>query len=250
MRLITLSTFGAASIVALLAFAAPARAQAADPKQEIQELFKKVEKDLKEIDKLLLDAANNRQGASASTSSSSSSSSSDSAKSGASAGAKEETGGKASARTAHSKQKSVASDIQKIIDLVPPGGSCNNPGGSCDNPGNSGGKPSSSGGEKPQNPGEEKTAQGDNKAPKPDQGGQDPNDPRKSQDPAQMAKSPYRPQDTERNPRTDGVERWGDLPEHARKAFSNENTDDLPLRYRKWIQDFYKRVNKGAAPNK
>ncbi|MBI3820753.1 MAG: hypothetical protein HY286_18845 [Planctomycetes bacterium] len=45
----------------------------------------------------------------------------------------------------------------------------------------------------------------------------------------------------------EATDRWGDLPEHLRGTFSNEKTDDLPMRYRRWIQDFYTRTSKSAS---
>ena len=33
----------------------------------------------------------------------------------------------------------------------------------------------------------------------------------------------------------DPHERWGDLPLHARDVFRSENSDDMPIRYRSWI---------------
>jgi hypothetical protein len=89
-----------ACAAALAWFVAPiASGQAAgqDPRQEIKDLFKKVEKDLQEIDKLLNQAAAEPKAGDAIDS-------------------------KGAAKGAHEKQKEVSDSIQKIIDLVPPSG--------------------------------------------------------------------------------------------------------------------------------
>jgi hypothetical protein len=235
----------------LCAAALPGRAVAQspieDPMEEIKRLFRQVEKDLQEIDKLLLDAAREPKGAPKPA-----------AKPEGPATPQE------SAKSAHVKQKDVSEAIQKILDLIPEGsGSCSSkecsnhglkkPGESSSGQGNS--EPRNAGGDKKQpRPGsptptgeDEKTAQGAGQAPtepksaKPS-GGTPENNQRSSEPPSQGKAKP-RDYDTARVQRgKETVERWGDLPEHTRKVFENTSTDDLPLRYRKWIQDFYTRV--------
>lgn len=41
-----------------------------------------------------------------------------------------------------------------------------------------------------------------------------------------------------------GVEDWGDLPIHLRKVFQNGVGDDVPPRYRDWVDSYYKRLNR------
>lgn len=41
-----------------------------------------------------------------------------------------------------------------------------------------------------------------------------------------------------------GAERWGDLPVHARDVFRNEGGRDMPVRYRDWIDEYYRRMNR------
>jgi hypothetical protein len=236
----------APGLAALLLGAAlfPGRAAAQtpgeDPMEEIKQLFRQVEKDLQEIDKLLLEAAREPK-----------------------AMPQPAAKPKETAKTAHVKQKDVSQAIQKILDLIPEGsGSCCNkkpsnhglvkPGESSGGQGNS--EPKNAGGEKrkpsPTPTGEdEKTAEGAGQAPtepksaKPS-GGTPENNQRSSEPPSQGKAKP-RDYDTARVQRgAEGVERWGDLPEHTRKVFENTSTDDLPLRYRKWIQDFYTRVQR------
>ena len=43
-----------------------------------------------------------------------------------------------------------------------------------------------------------------------------------------------------------GAEEWGDLPVHLRKVFQNGVSEDVPPRYRDWVDSYYKRLNKGG----
>jgi hypothetical protein len=43
---------------------------------------------------------------------------------------------------------------------------------------------------------------------------------------------------------SDGKDRWGDLPVHAREVFRSEGGRDLPPLYRDWIDSYYRRLNK------
>lgn len=222
-----------------------------NPEQEIKELMKKVEKDLQEIDKLLLQAAKDSPGAAA-----------------ASAGEN-----KTAATQAHTRQKSVSEAIQKIIDLIPPSGNNSSSsnqskrGLSKPNQGNGkGNQPPPDGnqqkddGQQQQGKGEqqkENTAEGAGQAPtlpkdsqgeKQPQGQDDPNDNKKSNEDPRNGTKKAKDYETEKlNRGKENPDRWGDLPEHLRRTFSNENTDDLPMRYRKWIQDFYSRSSKSST---
>lgn len=42
----------------------------------------------------------------------------------------------------------------------------------------------------------------------------------------------------------DPAERWGDLPEKARDVFRSQGGVDLPVRYREWIDAYYRRLNR------
>ena len=42
-----------------------------------------------------------------------------------------------------------------------------------------------------------------------------------------------------------GNEEWGDLPVHLRKVFQNGVSEDVPPRYRDWVDSYYKRLNRG-----
>lgn len=195
-----------------------------DPRQEVKRLFEQVSKDLDEIDKLLLQAASDRR---------------------SKAGAGEAATEKDAAKEAHGKQREVVDAIQKILELVPRTGSSQSSG--------SGGQPSSkSDGNLPDDPGQQRedsgAPRGENQAPKDPSGGK-PDDPRESKEKPKNGVKPPRDYATERRERGDlTVDRWGELPEQVREAFTNESTQDVPIRYRKWIQDFYKRVQRGSTP--
>lgn len=44
-----------------------------------------------------------------------------------------------------------------------------------------------------------------------------------------------------------GNEDWGDLPIHLRKVFQNGVSDDVPPRYRDWVDSYYKRLNRRSG---
>jgi hypothetical protein len=225
--------------------AAPAQVGGQDPREEIKEIFKRIEKEMQEIDRLLLEAARDQRTT-------------------ASAPSDAKSSGKSAAKSAHEKQKDVSDSIQKIIDLIPPSQSQGQQGSNHglskpgENQGQGQGQQPPEGqrdgqgkrpGDKPQGQSDEQTAQGAGQAPteppgvKP-QGGTPDGNQRSNETPRQTKGAP-RDYDTEHAQRgKENVERWGDLPEHTRKVFENTNTDDLPVRYRKWIQDFYTRVQK------
>jgi hypothetical protein len=46
-----------------------------------------------------------------------------------------------------------------------------------------------------------------------------------------------------RDPVADSVDRWGDLPMHARDVFRTHGGADLPAYYRDWIDHYYRRLN-------
>jgi hypothetical protein len=210
-------------------FAPGARAQGpGEAQREVVDLFHAVEKDLEEIDRLLLEAASE-------PSSSEDPRTSDD---------------KAAARDANGKQKRVIESIQRILELIPKTGSGSG-GGSGQRPEGSPPPPSGSEGNQPQgnSPRErERTPEGAQKAPT-QREPSSPDDPRKSPADPHKGTRPAVNHPTERNPNAGGAfDRWGDLPDHARDAFRNDRTDDLPLRYRRWIEDFYRRVQK-SEPN-
>jgi hypothetical protein len=40
------------------------------------------------------------------------------------------------------------------------------------------------------------------------------------------------------------ADRWGDLPLHAREVFREQGGAELPSRYRDWIDQYYRRLNR------
>ncbi|MBI3820756.1 MAG: hypothetical protein HY286_18860 [Planctomycetes bacterium] len=220
-----------------------------NPEQEIKDLFKKVEKDLQEIDKLLLEAGKDAPAIQVTSANS-----------------------KDVAKDALNRQKKVSENIQKILDLIPDGkgGSGKNSqqnhglskppkGGGKGSQGDNNNPDNKPSGEQPQQQqqNDEKTANGagqaqtlpqDGQQPKDPKGGGNPDDNKKSNEPPKNGQQKPRDYDTERVKRDrEAADRWGDLPEHLRRTFSNENTGDLPMRYRKWIQDFYTRTSKSGS---
>ncbi|MDZ4773232.1 MAG: hypothetical protein SGI72_08880 [Planctomycetota bacterium] len=98
-----------------------------------------------------------------------------------------------------------------------------------------GGQPKNQSGEKP----------GQEKGPKPGEKG-DPKDPRANRgDPKNQAGGPP-PVGGKDSPSTPNAarDRWGDLPVHARDVFRNEGGRDMPVEYRDWIDEYYRRLNK------
>ncbi|MBI5432072.1 MAG: hypothetical protein HZA52_04500 [Planctomycetes bacterium] len=55
---------------------------------------------------------------------------------------------------------------------------------------------------------------------------------------------PFDPLRRRRRTPLDERERWGELPQHARDVFLAEGGDDLPPRYRDWIDAYYHRMNR------
>jgi hypothetical protein len=37
---------------------------------------------------------------------------------------------------------------------------------------------------------------------------------------------------------------WGRLPQHVRQRFVNQGTDEVPTRYRDWIDSYYRRLSR------
>jgi len=89
--------------------------------------------------------------------------------------------------------------------------------------------------------------------PEPEPGGQEQEQPKDDGDP----KSPEANQDDGENrpgdPRQDqagpptrpgdDVDQWGVLPDRVREKFRNQGADELPVRYRDWIDSYYRRLN-------
>lgn len=99
----------------------------------------------------------------------------------------------------------------------------------------------------------ERGPQGENQQEEP--GGQDPGSqqqdqpgdgqPEGSQDSGQQDQRPGDdPPESETGDPADarGNENWGELPVHLRRVFENSVSDDVPARYRDWVDSYYKRL--------
>lgn len=222
-----------------------------DVQREMIELFGKVERELRAIDRLLQEASR-APGAGAGTSLAE------------------------QLRTAQASGESVKKDIDRILELAAsqsPSSSSSSSGGepqpgqgqnpmdrqgeqstgreSTPSTPEQGGEKPEPGGEQPHPGGEQKQPGGEQKKPGEDQKPGD--EGRERADGPQASKS-----DPEQKPGSDPAgaakgsganpsdarDRWGDLPFHAREVFRNEGGRDMPPLYREWIDAYYKRLNK------
>jgi len=222
-----------------------------DAQRQMIELFGKVERELRAIDRLLQEAAR-----------------SPSAGSGGSLAEQ--------LRNAQASGESVQRDIDKILELAasqqPSSSSSSSGGESKPSPGGnpmdrqgeqstgrestpsmpqSGGEKPEPGGQEPgqgQEPGSEKPGSqpkpGDQK---PGEQGRDPKDgPQGSKAEPQQnpGADPARGAQGAGSTSNDARDRWGELPMHAREVFRSEGGRDMPPLYREWIDAYYKRLNK------
>jgi hypothetical protein len=80
--------------------------------------------------------------------------------------------------------------------------------------------------------------------PSQDPGGETPDGPQESGgDPRNRPGEPPPDGATGSVPPGGGNDRWGDLPVHVRELFRAQGGDDLPPRYRDWIDAYYRRLN-------
>ena len=45
------------------------------------------------------------------------------------------------------------------------------------------------------------------------------------------------------SPHDPAGDRWGDLPVHVQDVFRGEDSEQMPARYREWIDAYYRRLN-------
>lgn len=89
---------------------------------------------------------------------------------------------------------------------------------------------------------------GEKDGPKPDDkpGGQDPNnpegDPKSDGENRESGAGKEGATASGANPSSE--DGWGNLPSHVRDTFSSEGRTELPLRYRDWIDQYYRKLNK------
>lgn len=76
--------------------------------------------------------------------------------------------------------------------------------------------------------------------------GENPESDRPANDPPQQenADGSRKDPDPERVNRTDASGRWGLLPPKVQEEILNSNVEDLPQKYRKWLEEYYRRVSK------
>jgi len=210
-----------------------------DPRQEMIDLFQKVELRLKEIDSLLYDAGAGDRALDGSL----------------------DSGMSKLLEETRSKSDEVLSGIDRILEIAKQqGGSASaamtsSPG----DPSSPGGGQPQQGSQRPQQREATPDRPGGSNPPKPNEqpGGEKPEN---SQQPDPKSGDPLSPKDqrgaaqnqpggpppkldTQRvDPNRDG-ERWGDLPEQYRELFRTEGGGDMPSQYRDWIDAYYRRLN-------
>lgn len=225
-----------------------------NPQQEMQELFLKVEKRLQRVTELLFEA---------------SSGNTDAANDVGAAGIDELI------RDAESQATAAQSDIAKILEASRAQGTAASSeidrilelaaenagsGGTPNAPPKSQGQNTPKQGQTPS--GSRKEEKGEN-APEPGQDSQSEDPTGDEKDQVSDADNPTGNQESEggedgegNNPPTSelgdpnaasGEGEWGDLPIHLRKVFQNGVSDDVPPRYRDWVDSYYKRLSRGSG---
>jgi hypothetical protein len=86
-------------------------------------------------------------------------------------------------------------------------------------------------------------------APRPEQGGTDPKNPDGDPKADGENKSGNERDDgaAGNGSRGNGDDGWGNLPSHVRDTFRSEGRSELPARYRDWIDEYYKKLNKRGS---
>jgi hypothetical protein len=196
-----------------------------DPREEMIEVFHRVERRLEEIDRLLYDAAAGE----------------------AQLSAVSESGMLDLLRRSQSKSEEAIQGIDRILEIA------NQNGGTCNSAMAGRSSPQSQPKDAPQQGGKQPSPReatpempgGEQPQPEPSEGdGQTPTSPREStQEPQNRAGAPPPPIDTARSGGTQTNERWGDLPEHLQDLFRTEGSGDMPPRYRDSIDAYYRRLN-------
>jgi hypothetical protein len=249
-------------------------AQADDPHAEMRRLFGKIERDMREIDRLLADAS-----------------------AGGNAGASSQAKQKAADAlqgiqklldNSEERGKSVVAGIDRILELAQheptSSSSCQSAGGLCKN-GNTGSKSKSDskneGGSQGQSPGDseagkspldrqgenttqrEATPQSPELGPGKD-GSKDGREPKSGQPKKESPKpigndaSRPAPRNSPANPPpgssteapqagATAADKWGDLPVHVRDVFRAQGGGDMPAQYRDWIDAYYRRMAKRSG---
>jgi hypothetical protein len=91
----------------------------------------------------------------------------------------------------------------------------------------------------PENPGSQQQGeqQGDDQEGRPESSGE-------NDDPGETRPGPpHEPESGEATATDPDSDEWGMLPPRTRELFRNEGNGDLPVKYRDWIDAYYKRLN-------
>jgi hypothetical protein len=209
-----------------------------DAEREIRELFEKVERRLREIDRLLSDASAGE------------------------VGALEELGSSGIdelLERSRREGREAVNDIDRILEIARQLGETM-PSGAQQGGGSPGGQQGQSplqghgqsGGERertPEAPPEDEPGQGGGETPtegeRPRDQGETPKSPGESRDPDPRNEAGAAPPSDAGTPGASvegGVDRWGDLPVHVRDLFRAEGGGDLPPRYRDFIDSYHRRL--------
>lgn len=147
-----------------------------------------------------------------------------------------------------SQSEATLDDIQRILEMAEQQSSSSSSSSSSQSPSSQGmpqqgqtpsGSRKQESGERPPEPGEGQEQQGEPKD------GQQPRGSQES-DAGQDGSSDAPPPGETGGPSgASGAEEWGDLPVHLRKVFQNGVSEDVPPRYRDWVDSYYKRLNRG-----
>jgi hypothetical protein len=211
---------------------------ATDARDEMIQLFHKVERRLAEIDALLYDASTGQPSP------------------GPGLASVAEAGIGELLERSQGESQGVLQDIDRILEIARQFGQSQNQSqgqGSCESALQGGSpldqKPGAQG-QKEETPEMMNSGQ---ERPEPREGseqpaGRQPNDPRDSVAPEgdsenRDASSDPPDAETGRVEVQDSSERWGDLPEHVRDLFRTEGGRDMPPQYRDWIDGYYRRLN-------
>lgn len=231
-------------LLALCGFA-PASFAQSQAEQEIAELFRRVEKRLVAIDQLLSDASSNT----------------------GSTAALEDVGASGIdelLKSSRDQSAEVIQAIDRILEISAAQQSSSSSSSSGEEPSGQPGssQPGSSPLDRgPQTTPREQTPEAGGEKPKDEPGGDkpDPNKPEKpgpkpkdggpSEDPnpknLQLGANAPTPQGAPSQ--SNGLERWGALPQHAQNVFRSEGGNELPAQYRDWIDSYHRRLNRESG---
>ena len=152
-------------------------------------------------------------------------------------------------RDSQDKSEEVIAGIDRILEIAQQMGS---------SMGSGMGQPQDQQGESPLDQERDKGPQ--NRENTPEAPGDKPKDQQQGEEPQPEGEDPKSPKDNPQegdnrtgDPRQDeagapvtpgdDVDKWGFLPDRVREKFRNQGADELPVRYRDWIDSYYRRLN-------